>query len=470
MTFDIILAKSNDDIIGLNNEIPWKISKDMKYFKKITTETKCDDKYNSVIMGYNTWKSLNIPFLPKRYNFVIDKNVKTVIHSAKHKLLYYVPDFETALDYSKKIKEQGTIENIFLIGGAKLYNENLEHKSLHYVYVTNIKNLKLKDGLKINKLNDKYKLISGVTDSEDKYKLEFLKYKYEPDYKHEEYQYYDVIRDILDNGESCDDRTNVGTYSVFGRQFKWDLSTHFPLLTTKRMYFKGIVEELLWFLRGETDNKLLNERKVRIWDGNSSREFLDNQGLTHLREGDIGKSYGFQFRHFGGDYTDCETDYSGIGYDQFMNVIKMIKENPNSRRIIISLWNPVDLKEMALPPCLFYYQFRVYGNKLNLHILNRSNDMALGHPWNIATGALMCYIVSHMTGLIPGELTHSVSDAHIYKNHLDAIKEHFNRTPRPFPILKIKDNNQKDISDYKYEDFEVIGYNPYANIKMDMVV
>lgn len=469
MKFNIIVAKSSNDVIGdsKSNNLLWKIKKEMKYFKQITCDSE-EYKKNVIIMGYNTWKSLPKESLPGRLNFIIDRDYRRVVRISEE--LFFGPSFDIIMEYINKTDSvRFIVDKIFLIGGGRVYHENIKHPLLDKLYVTNIKK-KFQGDITFPKLTDNYQLISGHNDEEGEYKMEFLVYKYTGNHRHEEYQYIDIIKEIHSQGQYSPDRTGVGTYSVFGRQFKWDCSITFPLLTTKRMYFKGIVEELLWFLRGETDNKELQDRKVHIWDGNSSRDFLDSRGLKHLKEGDIGKSYGFQFRHFGGEYVNCNTDYSGIGYDQFQSVLDLIKNDPYSRRIIISLWNPCDLSEMALPPCLFFYQFRVYGKRLDLHILNRSNDMALGHPWNIATGALMLYIVSHMTDKTPGYLIHSISDAHLYSNHMDAIKEQFDRKPFSFPLLNIKNRGQKDIKDYKYSDFELIGYEAYPSIKMEMAV
>lgn len=466
MKFDIVVCKSSNGVIGdsITNSIPWKIKKDIRFFRKITTENNDNNNQNAIIMGYKTWKSLPVKKLPNRINCVISSTyTKITIEEG----IVFGPSFDFIKKYLSCLEN---VNKVFLIGGGKIFQENINHKDLDLVYVTNIKK-KMEGDIFFPKLLNNFQLIKGVKDKENEYNLEFLVYKHHPNnYVHPEYQYLNFIEKIMDDGFVGPDRTGIGTKSIFGTQFKWDMSVNFPLLTTKKMYFKGIVEELLWFLRGETDNKILQDKKIHIWDGNSSRDFLDKQGLTHLKEGDIGKSYGFQFRHFGGEYIDCETDYSGKGYDQFQNVLDLIKNKPESRRIIISLWNPCDLDKTALPPCLFFYQFKVQDDTLHTHILNRSNDMALGHPWNIGTGALMTYLICHLTGLKPGILTHSISDAHIYLNHLEPLKEQLDRKPFSFPILNIKDMGQKDISDYKYSDFELIGYNSYPSIKMDMAI
>lgn len=461
--FSIIVAKSSNDVIGDSNtnSIPWSYKCDMSYFKTITTQTYSWGKTNGILMGYNTWKSLGIEALPNRINVVIDRDEMFITRINNN--LYKVHDFDTALTF---MQENPNIDKIFLIGGPSVYEKGLKHRDLNKVYITNI-HKKYEGDIIFPKLCGNFKLLSIEQDEENEDKIDFCIYQ-KMDTNHPEYQYIECIKDILNNGHRGDDRTGVGTKSVFGRQFKWDLADSFPLFTTKRMYFRGIVEELLWFLRGETDNRILQEKNVHIWDGNTSRDFLDKNGLDYLEEGDGGKIYGFQMRHYGAEYIDCETNYEGVGYDQVKEALRMIKEEPTSRRIIINLWNATDLKEMALPPCLFFYQFRVYGNRLHCHIVNRSNDMALGHPWNVATGALITYIFAHLTGLKPGELTHTVSDAHIYLNHLEKIEEQLDRKPFAFPHLHIKDRDQEEVEDFIYSDFDLMGYECHPTIKMKM--
>lgn len=463
--FSLIVAESSNHVIGdsKTNNMLWHYKKDMAYFKSITSKVKDENLMNALIMGYNTWKSIGEKGLKGRLNIIIDRTVKNIFK--KTDTLIFTENFTTALLYAQV--DMG-VEHIFVIGGGNVYRESLYHEDLKYCFVTRIKK-KYEGDVTFPKLVDNFYLVNIKSDIEKGIKLEFCVYEKRVE-KSEEYQYLKSIEKIIKNGHKCEDRTGTGTLSLFGEQMRWDLRERFPLLTTKRMFFRGIVEELLWFLRGDTDNKKLQDKKIHIWDGNTSKEFLDKNGLSHLREGDAGAVYGFQFRHFGAKYIDCDTDYTGKGYDQVKKVIEMIKENPNSRRIVMSLWNPPDLSGMALPPCLFFYQFRVYGNELHCHILNRSNDMALGNPWNIATGALMTYIIAHLTGLTPGDLVHSISDAHLYLNHVEPIKEQLSRRPFSFPILNIKNREQVKVEDYVFSDFELLGYECYPSIKMDMAV
>eukprot|EP00811_Abedinium_folium_P033131 NODE_6118_length_1703_cov_16.967005.p1 GENE.NODE_6118_length_1703_cov_16.967005~~NODE_6118_length_1703_cov_16.967005.p1 ORF type:complete len:381 (+),score=116.54 NODE_6118_length_1703_cov_16.967005:3-1145(+) len=288
---------------------------------------------------------------------------------------------------------------------------------------------------------------------------------------HEEYQYLGLIREIIETGVSMGDRTGVGAHSVFGRQSRYNLRETFPLLTTKRVFWRGVVEELLWLVRGDTNAKHLSEKGVKIWDGNSSREFLDARGLSHREEGDLGPVYGFQWRHFGAKYVDMHTDYAGQGVDQLAECIKKIKEDPNDRRIVLTAWNPADLELMALPPCHMFCQFYVDVTKGELSSLmyQRSCDVGLGVPFNIASYSLLTIMMAQVCGLKAGEFVHSMGNTHVYNNHIEPLRTQIARTPRPFPVLKVNPE-VTDIDGFKASDFELVGYSPLAKIAMDMAV
>lgn len=288
----------------------------------------------------------------------------------------------------------------------------------------------------------------------------------------EEQQYLNLLQTILDQGDEHLDRTNVGTYSVFAQQLKFNLRDNtIPLLTTKRIYWKGVVHELLMFIKGISNNKYLQDRKVHIWDGNTSRDFLDSRGLTDLKEGDLGANYGFQWRHFGAEYRGFDKDYTNQGVDQLKNAIDLIKNNPTSRRIIVSAWNPAAQHRMSLPSCHCWFQFYVNQKHQELHcqMYQRSVDSFLGLPFNIASYSLLTHIVAQITGLKAGTLTMCLGDTHIYKNHVEQCKLQLSRDVREFPKLKIL-NHHDDIDDYEFDDFELIGYKPHKSIKAKMAV
>ncbi|KAI8116259.1 Thymidylate synthase [Lucilia cuprina] len=291
----------------------------------------------------------------------------------------------------------------------------------------------------------------------------------EEDENRGEQQYLDLIAQIIEKGVDRGDRTGVGTVSIFGAQMRFDMRNSFPLLTTKRVFWRAVAEELLWFVHGCTDAKILQEKNIHIWDGNSDRKFLDKLGFTEREEGDLGPVYGFQWRHFGAKYRTCHDDYSNEGVDQLKEVINTIRTNPNDRRIIMSAWNPLDIPQMALPPCHCLAQFYVANGELSCQLYQRSADMGLGVPFNIASYALLTYMIAHITGLKPGDFIHTTGDTHVYKNHIEPLKEQLKRKPRPFPKLLIK-REVKDIEDFKFEDFEIVGYKPYPKIEMEMAV
>lgn len=262
-------------------------------------------------------------------------------------------------------------------------------------------------------------------------------------------QYIELCRRILENGVEKQDRTGTGTISVFGYQMRFDLSEGFPLLTTKKLHVKSIIHELLWFLKGDTNIKYLNENGVRIWN-----EWADENG-------DLGPIYGYQWRSW--------PDGKGGNIDQIAQVVEQIKHNPDSRRLIVNAWNVADIDEMALPPCHCLFQFYVADGKLSCQLYQRSADVFLGLPFNIASYSLLTHMIAHVTELEVGEFVHTLGDAHIYSNHIEQIKTQIEREPRKLPMLKIK-RNVTDIDDFTFDDFEIIGYNPHPHIKGKVAV
>ncbi|CAH1787768.1 unnamed protein product [Owenia fusiformis] len=288
--------------------------------------------------------------------------------------------------------------------------------------------------------------------------------------RHEEYQYLEAIQNIIDHGYKKEDRTGTGTISTFGMQFRYSLRDNvFPLLTTKRVFWRGVAEELLWFIRGCTNGKELSNKNVHIWDANGSKEFLEANGLGHREEGDLGPVYGFQWRHFGAEYTNMHADYTDQGVDQLAWVIDRIKTKPDCRRIIMSAWNPPDLPKMALPPCHSFMQFYVLNGELSCQMYQRSGDMGLGVPFNIASYALLTCMIAEVTGLKPGDFVHTLGDAHVYSNHVEPLKEQLQREPRPFPTLHFK-RKVENIDDFTFEDLEIRDYKPHPKISMEMAV
>lgn len=295
---------------------------------------------------------------------------------------------------------------------------------------------------------------------------------YQPSWipNYEEEQYLDIIRNVLKNGVMRGDRTGTGTVSVFGAQMRFNLRNNiFPLLTTKKVFWRGVAEELLWFVKGSTNAKLLEEKDIHIWDGNGSREFLDKSGLSHREEGDLGPVYGFQWRHFGAVYDTMHSNYTGKGIDQLKECIRRIKDTPEDRRIVLTAWNPADLPLMALPPCHMFAQFYVANGELSCQMYQRSADLGLGVPFNIASYSLLTAMIAQVCGLKPGDFVHTIGDAHVYTNHIEALRVQLERVPQPFPRLYI-DPAVTGIDAFQFSDFRIEGYTPEAAIKMTMAV
>ena len=291
---------------------------------------------------------------------------------------------------------------------------------------------------------------------------------------HEEQQYLNLIKNILDNG-TWEEGRNGKTKSIFGNMMRFSLKDgKIPILTTKKTAWKTCLKELLWFIRGDTDNKLLQEQGVHIWDGNTTREFLDSRGLTDYREGLIGPGYGFQWRHFGGDYDSSTAgvkEGGSSGVDQLQQIIDALKDpaQRTSRRLIMSAWNPQQLDKMALPPCHILCQFNVHdGNKLSCSMYQRSCDFFLGIPFNIASYSLLTHLIAKHCGLEAYEFIHFMGNCHLYENAIDAANLQITREPFPFPTVSIK-QIRENINDYQVEDFEIHNYQSHEAIKMKMV-
>lgn len=262
-------------------------------------------------------------------------------------------------------------------------------------------------------------------------------------------QYLDLLHFITENGVLKSDRTGTGTKSTFGYQMRFDLNEGFPLLTTKKVHLKSIIYELLWFISGDTNIKYLKDHGVTIWD-----EWADENG-------DLGPVYGHQWRSWPAP--------DGKSIDQLSNVIDQIKHNPDSRRLIVSAWNPAEVDQMALPPCHSLFQFYVARNKLSCQLYQRSADVFLGVPFNIASYALLTMMIAQVCGLQPGTFVHTLGDAHIYSNHFEQVATQLSRDPRPLPVMRINPD-KKDIFDFAYEDFSLEGYDPWPAIKAPVAV
>jgi dihydrofolate reductase/thymidylate synthase len=519
--------------IGNAGQLPWHITEDMNHFKTITTKNKnSETTYDIVVMGRKTWESIPDKFRPlkDRVNIVLSNDSK-YIEKENIKYSNYIINANNAnnesllkiwktgvlfTSWDAFFKDGGYIElesqisylantsfklsaNYYIIGGAQIYNLAIESGNPLMIHTTEIYGFagecdtffpKL-EGVQISDVSPFMKNMgkSGIG-----IWFRFITYtrRYEnivngvaeenrKKWKSEEIHYLDLMRQILETGKSNDDRTGVGTLSVFGAMLKFQLHDTFPISTTKRIPLRMIFEELMLYISGRTDNRILQEKGIHIWNGNTSREFLNGRGLSEYREGDFGETYGFNMRHYGGAYRGCDKEYplGAYGFDQLANAIHLIKTDPYSRRIIIDLWNPATQDRAALPSCLCKYQFNVDVSKgeLNLAIYLRSSDYFLANNWNTCTGALLVHLICALDGvnLSPGVLTVFIADAHIYKSHMEQVRENLARQPYPFPKLlinpKLADGGKRqNIEDFQWEDIELIGYRCHPSIKAEMAV
>jgi thymidylate synthase len=306
-----------------------------------------------------------------------------------------------------------------------------------------------------------------------KFAIEINKYKdrdTKNDY-HEEYQYLNLLKDIIDHG-SHEQGRNGAVLTAVGSAMHFSLEDgKIPILTTKKTAWKTCLKELLWFIKGDTSNKRLKDVGVHIWDANTTREFLDSRGLQHYDEDTVGSLYGFQWRHWNAPYEGCDADYTNKGIDQLQNVINILKDpvQRSSRRMVVSAWNVEQLDGGCLPPCHVLFQFNVVdGNKLSCCLFQRSKDSACGAPFNYASYSFLVHLLAKHCDLIPHEFIHYGGNCHIYSEHIDAMKEQITRTPLPFPTLEIV-NKRDNINDYVVEDFKIHDYQHLAPIKLRMV-
>ena len=484
MEIKIIVAYSKKTRgIGKDNSLPWHLKGDMKHFKKNTINCASHPE-NAVIMGRNTWESIPEKFrpLPNRKNIVVSNSSK--INGEKENCIVV-----HSLDEGIRYAQNKACPTCFIIGGAQLYSSAIHNPKVVSIMVTEIYKQYECDTFFpdfMKECNDNPFVMTNVSQFQregDTY-YRFIEYyrvnQLEIDNRGKsiwenkvEKQALDSMRQIVEHGQERIDRTGVGTRSLFGMQWKYDLTDTFPIWTSKRIFFRAIFEELRLYMSGKTDNAILQKEKIHIWDGNTTREFLDKRGLPHYKEGDMGETYGFNMRHFGAEYKGCEHDYTGKGYDQLQNVLDLIKNDPASRRMLITLWNPSTTHKASLPACMFQYQFYVNekDKRLNLQVYLRSSDYFLANNWNVCTGALLVHLICNLKDidLTPGELTVVTGDTHIYLSHLEAVAENLKREPRPFPALYVCEEKDK-LTDFVYDDIKLIDYCPQPNIKAEMAI
>lgn len=451
----VILAHDIMYGIGKEGKLPWHFPEDLKLFQSIT-------KGGILIAGRKTAELL--PPLPGRYLYTLSRSGK----------------FKSITEIIEDINNSPHLRSlpIFVIGGAQIYEEIMKNHStmIKYVHISAINSIHACDTIfnPYPYLIDNWVMTSEVIYTDFSYRC-FSRIN------HEEENYLTLLREVSMYGNERKTR-NSTVKSVFSRNLTFDLRNGFPLLTTKKMFFTGIVEEFLFFLRGDTDSKKLEEKGVNIWKGNTSREFLDKSGFHDRAEGEMGPMYGYQWRTFGKPFSEKKSSVSPTdlelasetketGLDQLAEVVHLIKTDPTSRRIMMTTYNPIQAKEGVLYPChSIITQFYVNDGVLDLFCYNRSQDLFLGTPFNIASSALLLEVVAIMTSLKPGLLHLSLGDTHIYDNHREVVQEQLKRVPYPFPALTIPRFVELErIPDLTISDFILTNYRCHPGIKAGMI-
>lgn len=459
--------------IGKDNAIPWNIKEDRMHFRRMTVG-------KTVVMGRKTFESVGSTPFKDRKNIILTR--KEDIYSPS---IHYGENVctmnELELDMYMNLKKAEN--DIFVIGGRDLYEKYLGIADSVYVTIIDkeydcdvffpIEYMQL---YTIETYSELY------TSEEEKCTFRYITYKPTERNRneHQEYQYLSLLNKIMMQNDLRPDRTGVRTKSIFGHQMRFDITRSIPLMTTKFVPWKLVIKELIWFLKGQTDSKLLEKQGVNIWKANSTRDFLDSRGLTDYKEGDIGPMYGFNWRHYNANYKGCNVDYTGLGHDQITELLHGLRTDPYSRRHLLTTYNPIVVKKSVLAPChgivvQFFVNDDVYHNEsrkyLSCQMYQRSSDTALGLVINIASYAILTHIIAKLCDMIPKDLIITTGDTHIYANHFEGVAQQIGRCPLPFPCLHIHDGvKEKDIDDICIDDFEVIGYVHHPHIKLPMAV
>lgn len=443
MNFNIIVCTDKKNGIGKEGKMPWHNIVDLEHFKKVTTSTPIPHMQNAVIMGRVTHESIGKP-LPNRLNIIISSKTNPNILT-----------FKTLYESLVYLKTQ-SINQVFVIGGEALYREAVRSPFFDKLYITKID---ADYGCDRFFPEIKYNIIHKTLI----HNMEFI---YSQPVQNGEREYLLLLNKVLHANKLRATRSG-NTISVFDNSsLTFNLNNEFPLLTSKKVPFRLIFEELLFFLRGDTNTKKLEEKQVNIWKGNTSKEFLESRNLNYL-EGEMGPLYGFQLRKYAGDYLHNHN----TGYDQLKDIIHQLKHDPTSRRILMTTFNPKEVQNSVLAPCHgIAIQFYVDDNKLSCHMYQRSGDLFLGVPFNISSYALLTYILAKLCNMQPDRLIMTFGDIHIYETHIEQVKEQISRTIYDFPQLKITKelNNISDIEKLEYIDIELYNYQCHPPIKAAM--
>lgn len=455
----MILAMTPSGGISKQGKLPWSKTDegkmDMKFFKKVTSN-------NAIIYGYNTYISFGLQPLPSRINILVTESHYFELHDKQNENFYVCNTLDSAVNLGYKLERELNIK-CFITGGASIYNQYVEYYNPTAIYYSII-NWNTPCDTSVNQKVIDMCPTEGIG--------QIIHYT-----NLEEEKYLELFRDTLNYGHVKQDRTGTGTISQFSPP-----NLHFslcdnklPVLTTKRVALKtSVIPELLWFISGSTDTRILEQQGCNIWKGNTSVDFLSSRDLPY-DEGDLGPGYGFQWRHSGAEYHGMNYNYDGKGIDQLQNLIDELYANPDSRRLIMTAWVPEFIEQMALPPCHMTYQ--LYSHKhqgkryLSAKMYQRSADSFLGVPFNITSYAILTHIIAAIVGMEASELIITYGDYHIYQNHIKQVQEQLNRKPTQFPKIHFKrDLKNTNINDVCIDDIIITGYNPHGKIAAPMAV
>ena len=468
MSISLIFATDTNGLFGLNGSIPWSCAQDMRHFQCTTMDTFAE---NVLVMGRKTFESLPKK-LEGRRHVVLSKSAVKGADAC----------FASFEEFLTNSKSRFPKTNVFVIGGAKLI-ETVFHD--HRYLVDTVYYSEIQQSITPDSENDAVYMNSEIL-RDIKTKAAHTKeaegvvfYKYQPK-KHPEFQYLETLSDCLTKGTVRQTR-NGNTYSMFHRSMTFDLREGFPLLTTKKVFMRGIFEELMFFLKGQTNSKLLEDKQINIWKPNTTKQFIESCGLPY-QEGDMGPMYGWNWKHFGTEYESCLTDYTNKGFNQIEYAMNLLRKDPYSRRILMTTYNPAQAGKGVLYPChslviQFYAEEdkdAVGGYLISMNMYQRSVDMACGLPFNIASNALLLHLVcetlnkTESVRYSPKNLNILLGDIHVYEQHIDGVKEQIAREPYTFPKLVFKQTH-KSIEEYTYDDIVVDGYVSHAPIKYQMI-
>lgn len=490
---NLITAVDSKWGISKKNKIPWLIKEDMFFFQDVTKKNYQVGKKNAIIMGKNTWKALpdNFRGLNDRINIVVSSKMsenQLIFDNTTNSDCYLVKNLKTGISLCNELQ----VGKIFIGGGKNIYKEALNNLNIDEIYLTKINcDFDCDNIFPYSELYKKLKKFKTLFDKDfevneiernKKVNVKFLKLFRDANpmdwnCNEQEQQYLGLLENIIKNGIKKKGRNGV-TYSIFGNQLVFDLENGFPILTTKKLFFRGVFEELLFFIKGDTNAKHLSDQGVKIWDPNTSRQFLDSVGLNHYTEGTLGPMYGYQWRFFNYPYKGPDYDYSGKGIDQLKYCIDLIKKDPNNRRILMTAFNPNQVNDGVLWPCHgISIIFNVENNKLSCMMTQRSSDQFLGSPFNICSYGLLVHMICEIINndvtyignkLIPGKLIICLADTHIYEEHYAQSIRQILREPNKFPKLSF---NRKvtELTNFKFEDLQLVNYQCYPNIIAKMI-